>query len=99
MKQTLLDTRHDWNLLGGSRCSYSKHLCVLERRKRLRGETEALSIQQNHNQEDTKSAKVNSFFGRSLRGTGKAALQFTSLAIHSSLVIEQYIEKALAPPF
>ena len=56
VKQTLVDTCHDWNSLGGPRCSHDKHLSVLEREKRSRGEIETVSIRQHRREEDASSS-------------------------------------------
>lgn len=110
-KQLLLDKQQDWNTLGGSRCSYNKHLKVLEKHKKLREKavTESektgdfnshLSTQQQqqyqHQEGESHLSKSASIFHRSLRGVGTAAHKLGSLALNSTLALEGYIEKTLA---
>ena len=101
VKQILIDTQHDWDTLGGSRCSYNKHLGVVEKHKsspaKVVEPASHPSIHQNQPQQKGEhSINVATNFNHSIKGLGAAALRFASVAITAPLLSENYIEKALA---
>ena len=95
VKQTLSDTRHDWHTLGGSRCSYNRHLLVLKTDKRSNEEVASLPLQ-HPDEKDESTSKVASIFNYSLKRLGAATHSLATLAIHSTVNIEDYIEKTLS---